>query len=37
MGSDFGVNREQLRLRPFNYLIKNRILDTKPNASEILK
>ena len=36
MGSDFGVNREQLRLRPSNYLIKNRILDTKPNASEIL-
>ena len=36
MGTDFVVGREQLRLRPFNYLIKNRIFDTKPNAFEIL-
>ena len=36
MGSDFVVRREKLRLRPFNYLIKNRIFETKPNACEIL-
>ena len=36
MGSHFAVSREQLKLRPFYYLIKNRIFDTKPNAFEIL-
>ena len=36
MGGDFAVSREQLRLRPFNDLIKNRIFDTKPNGFEIL-
>ena len=36
MGGDFAVSREQLTLRPFNYLIKNKIFDTKPNAFEIL-
>ena len=36
MGGDFAVRREQLSLRPFNYLIKNKIFDTKPNAFEIL-
>ena len=36
MESDFVISREQLMLRPFNYLIKNRIFETKPNAFEIL-
>ena len=36
MGGEFAVSREQLSLRSFNYLIKNKIYDTKPNTFEIL-
>ena len=36
MGSDFAVSREQFKLRPFYYLIKNRIFDTKSIAFQML-
>ena len=36
MGSDFAVSQKQLKLRPFHYLMKNRMFDRKPNAFEIL-
>ena len=36
MGSGFAVSTEQLKLRPFYYLIRKRIFDTKPNTFEIL-